>query len=142
MLPPGSEEFAMKQSVDALTEAEQSSRAAFRALWDIQSGFLKRSAYLQYSLATIGVEGGLRQWQLWTELTERDAALAGQQAIAESLRPRLAAVARETQDTLRAWTEELATWMLGGFVPAAAVPRPAAVRKTRPARRSSRKKST
>jgi len=131
----------MNPSLDAFTQADRASRAAIQALWDIQSGFLRKSAYLQFSLATIGVEGGVRQWQFWSTLAERDALISGQKQIAVSFQPRLSAVARETTETLRALGTDLLSWTLGTFTPdvsARVVARP----KARPSKRRAAKKKS
>jgi hypothetical protein len=107
----------MKHPIDALTAAEQNSRAALRSLWDIQAAFLRKSAYLQFSLATIGFEGGMRQWQSLQAFMERDRLIAGQKEIADSLQPRLMAVARESAESLQSCCEQSMSWLFGAFVP-------------------------
>ena len=132
----------MKPSVNPMTETESGSQAVLRALWDIQSGFLRKSAYLQFSLAVIGIEGGIRQWRFWSTLAERDALIAGQKEIAEAFQPRLTAVVRESGEMLHAWSGEVLAWMLGGSLPEAPVRREAAPRtRTWPAARRRKKRA-
>lgn len=130
----------MKQTVDPLTESGQAAHAAMAALWDIQAGFLRKAAYLQYSLASVGLESGARQWQLLNALAARDRLVAGQKEIAEFAEPRLSAIALEAAEGMREFSEACVAWMFGTFThtptPAAAPAR----RKPRP-RRTSRKKS-
>ena len=128
----------MKQAIDPITESGQAARAAMEALWDIQAGFLRKAAYLQYSLASVGLESGARQWQLLNALAERDRLVAGQKEIAGFVEPRLSAIALEAAEGIREFGEACVAWMFGAYAP-----RPAAAparRKSRP-RRSSRKKS-
>jgi hypothetical protein len=108
-----------------------SGRAA-EALWDIQSGFLRKAAYLQFSLATLGFESGVRQWQLLNALVERNELVAGQKEVAESFQPRFAAIVREAADNLRIAGAAFADWVFTtyGFKPAR--PSPAARTRSRP----------
>jgi hypothetical protein len=108
-----------------------SGRAA-EALWDIQSGFLRKAAYLQFSLATLGFESGVRQWQLLNALVERNELVAGQKEVAESFQPRFEAILREAADNLRIASAAFADWMFstGGLKPAR--PPPAARTRSRP----------
>jgi hypothetical protein len=124
---------------DPLTE---SSRAA-QALWDIQAGFLRKAAYLQFSLATLGFESGVRQWHLLNTLAQRHELFAGQKEIAESFQPRFAAIAREGADNLRTAGAALAGWFFGKRGVQPAVIRASAPRaKSRPVpRRTPRRKS-
>ena len=133
----------MKHATHPLADTGGAASAAWQALWDIQAGFLRKAACLQYSLATLGFESGVRQWQLFSAIAERDGLIAGQKEIAATFQPRLAAIARESADALRASSEEFMGWMLGSFTPGVATG-PATTARPRPkaaARRTSRKKS-
>jgi hypothetical protein len=103
---------------DAFT---RSGRAA-QALWDIQAGFLRKAAYLQFSLATLAFESGVRQWQLLNALVERHELIAGQKKIAESFQPRFEAIAREAVENL-----STAGAAFSGWIVRTSDPQPAAV---------------
>lgn len=128
---------------DPLTESGRASWAAAQALWDIHSGFLRKTAYLQFSLATLGFESGVRQWQFLNALADRHELIAGQKEIVEAFQPRLAAIAREAGDNLRSCGVALADWIFsaaGGQPAVARAPAPRAKSKA-PSRRASRRKS-
>lgn len=116
---------------------------AVQALWDIQAGFLRKTAYLQFSLATLGFESGVRQWQLLNTLAERNELIAGQKEVAESFQPRFAAIAREATENLRVAGAAFVDWIFSTASLKPAARRSAAIRtKSRPIpRRAPRRKS-
>lgn len=130
----------MNETIEPLTRARRASYAALQALWDIHAGFLRKAAYLQFSMATLGVENGVRQWQLLNALVERDSLIAGETRIAEALEPRFAAIAREAADSLRTFCEAFTGWTLDACaLQPVATPAPAPRAKPR-SRRSARRK--
>lgn len=128
----------MNQAINQFTETGQASWAALQALWKIQAGFLQKATALQYSLAALGVEGGVRQWQLLNSLAERDGLIADQKEFAETYSTRIEEIGREAALAMRAAGDDVTAWLLGSF---ATTVKPAARAKPKqPARRSSRKK--
>lgn len=138
------------QMLQDFSAATKTSYDAFQELGQINTSAIEKLTQLQFTMATLGIEGTMEQAKLLTSTTNYKELLTAESDFASSYSDKVMNIARQTADLLTESRDEFTTWfeknskvLTDAAQTASTAPKKPAARKpaTRKASSSTAKKS-
>lgn len=100
-----------EQIIEDITAATKTSYEALQELGRINSETVNKLSQLQFSMASLGIEGSVEQAQLLTSTTNYQDLLTAESDFASSYSDKIMGIARQTADVLTQSRDEVTAWV-------------------------------
>ncbi len=125
------------QIIENITEATKTSYEALQELGRINSETVSKLSQLQFTMASLGIEGSVEQARLLTSTTNYQDLLSAESDFTTSYSEKIMSIARQTADVLSDSRDEITAWLEKSASTVASVAQPP---KKAPARKPAAKK--
>jgi len=100
-----------EQIIENITAATRNSYEALQELGRINSDTVAKLSQLQFSMATLGIEGSVEQAKLLTSTTNYKDLLTAESNFTSNYSEQVMGIARQTADVLTESRDEISSWI-------------------------------
>lgn len=100
-----------EQIIENITAATKNSYEALQELGRINSDTIAKLSQLQFSMATLGIEGSVEQAKLLTSTTNYKDLLTAESDFTSNYSEQVMGIARQTADILTESRDEISSWI-------------------------------